>query len=249
MQSLRKMPTSPAEPLRKVILALVGCAPLGSMGQLLIEKIWSDPSYEFLYDYIRGVSEKVHRLQETGTIDLDSILSQPETRPLLNRAFEAAARSVGEQKLKALQAATVHGVFERRYSFDMSTMVFSLLDRLTEGHIQMLRFIHDMQGRWSGGAQIGELMKLGTDSNNDGAGLAQPTMGENGQYYDAHAEYINMLIMEDLLNMGVISIDSTNYELPNNFAAAQSGPRVLSGKGTLLYELIFPEAANATDER
>ena len=242
MKSPHKIPSLPTdEPIRKLILALVGCAPLGSLGQLLIEQVWSDPSYRLLCDFIEQLSEDVRRLEQAGQIDLEEIFTRPDTRPLLSRAIEAAQRSVGEQKLQALRTATVQGIFERKYPFDLSAMVFSLLDRVTEGHIQMLQFVHAQQRRGAGGAQLGDLLRIGVDYNSDGSGFSRPAI-ELGRYYDEQATLINAVIMDDLLNMGLIAIDHTSYALPNDYSTAQNGPRVLSAKGILFYELIFPES-------
>ncbi|MCJ9720777.1 hypothetical protein MOV66_10160 [Agrobacterium sp. SHOUNA12C] len=246
MLTPKHLPKATDEAPRKVVMALIGCIPIPgtSIIQLLLDMIWRDPAYEYLKRYVEGLAADIARLEDNSVFDLEEALKRPETRILFNRAFEAAARSIGEQKLQALRTATVQGVFERQYSFDMSMMVFSLLDRVTEGHIRMLQFIHEQQSKGGGGAQLAQLTMLGVEFNGDGNGFVRPAGTLTGQYYDESVATLNSLIMDDLLNMGLIAIDDTNYSLPSDWTATKTGPRYLSTKGALFYEHIFPDTGS-----
>lgn len=226
-------------------MALLGSVPtIGSILQLQLDQIWSDPASVFLKRYVEGIAHDLYRLEQEAIVDLSQVLQRPETRPLLVRAFEAAARSLGERKLEALRAATVQGIFERRYSFDMSVMVFSLLDRITDRHIQMLLFVREQQKLGTGGPGLSMLRMLDVEASADRSGFLNPVPHIlDGQYVDQAMVDVNMLVAMDLENMGLIEADPDAAEAAAmDWSREDRQLRVLTMKGKLFYEHIVPAA-------
>ncbi|TCA31993.1 hypothetical protein E0H66_23015 [Rhizobium leguminosarum bv. viciae] len=222
-------------------MAILGCAPLGSMLQLIAGGIWKDPAYQNLKKFTVAVAEAVQTLQqEDHTFNLEEILLREETQPLLTRAFDAAARSYGERKLEALQTATVQGIFERRYSFDMSAMVFTLLDRITEGHLVILQAIFNAEAQRRPALTDHEVALLGIEPQR----LPKSPEDQKAVHESINQTMsLNELILDDLKNMGLVE---TKGDKPTGIVApSASGPtniqlrNRLSKKGRLVYEHIF----------
>ncbi|TBB67729.1 hypothetical protein ELH42_16875 [Rhizobium ruizarguesonis] len=241
MTSLPRPKTSPSAPVREVAMAILGCVPLGSMLQLVAGGIWKDPAFENLRKFTVTIAEEVHRLQQRdSSFDLEEVLSRDETQPLLTRAFDAAARSFGERKLEALRNATVQGVFERQYSFDMSAMVFTLLDRITEGHLVILQAIFNAEAQRRPALTDHEVALVGFEPQR----LPKSPEGQKAVHASINQTMsLNELILDDLKNMGLVEVKG---DRPTGIVApSATGPtniqfrNRLSKKGRLLYEHIF----------
>lgn len=132
---------TPSAPVRELAMALVGLLPGASMIQMLLNQLWEEPRFASQRRFALGLAAKIEELQRAGEVDLQAALARPEAQPLLIHAFDAAAKSLGERKLEALQNVAMSGIFLRQYEFDASVMVFALLDRLTEGHLRILQAV------------------------------------------------------------------------------------------------------------
>lgn len=241
MTTLSQLPDTPSAPVREVAMAILGCAPFGSMLQLVAGGIWKDPAYENLRKFTVTIAEEVHRLQQRDiTFDLIEILAREETQPLLTRAFDAAARSFGERKLEALRNATVQGVFERRYSFDMSAMVFTLLDRITEGHLVILQAIFSAEDQRRLALTDQDVALLGIEPQR----LPESPEGQKAVHENINQTMsLNELILDDLKNMGLVEMKG---DRPTGIVApSAAGPTNIqfrnrpSKKGRLVYEHVF----------
>lgn len=241
MKDLPQLANQPSAQIRDVAMAILGCAPLGSMLQLVAGSIWKDPAYENLKKFTVAIAEEVHALQQQDrSFDLEEVLSRKETQPLLTRAFDAAARSFGERKLEALRIATVQGVFERRYSFDMSAMVFTLLDRITEGHLVILQAISEAETQRRLPLADHDVALLGITPLKPTESLEAQAAA---QEHATRTMSLNELILDDLKNMGLVEVKGDRPTGP--VAMSASGPtniqfrNRLSKKGRLVYEHIF----------
>ncbi|NEJ20091.1 hypothetical protein GR247_07895 [Rhizobium leguminosarum] len=241
MTNLPQLKSIPSAPVRDVAMAILGCVPLGSMLQLVAGGIWKDPAYENLRKFTVTIAEEVHRLQQRdSTFDLAEVLSRDETQPLLTRAFDAAARSFGERKLEALRNATVQGVFERQYSFDLSALVFTLLDRITEGHLIILQAIFDAEDRRRIAMTDQDVALLGIEQRQ----LPESPEGQKATHQDLRRTIsLNEMILDDLKNMGLVEMKG---DRPTGVVAPSADGLTniqfrnrLSKKGRLVYEHIF----------
>lgn len=252
---MAKLPTNldpPTAEMRDLTMALIGLLPIGSVIALVAGKLWEDPRYASLRMFALSLAERLAALESVDVVD---VLQRPETQPLLAQAFDAASRSIGEKKLEALRNATVQGVFERRYAFDMSAMVFVLLDRLTESHLSALRFVEQSTARRGYAATPSEIIMLGVDHRSEPSGMMKPMPSNfyEGKFYDQHLMDINTLVSEDLVNMGLVEEKFTvarDYDM--NKAVKERRPDfiVLTTRGKLVCEHVFapPDAGQRRRE-
>ncbi|MDF1633756.1 hypothetical protein [Mycoplana sp. MJR14] len=217
-------------------MALVGALPLGSLWQLLAGKLWEDPRCAAYRYFAVSLAERLRELEQSSSLDIGDALSKPETQPLLLSAFETAAKSIGEKKLEALRNAAIQGIFERSYPFDLSVMVFSLLDRVTEGHVLMLHVVANRGGPGKAPLYEMELRQVG---------ITTEMRRTSDTSLMAHQMTLNEMILHDLINMGLVG---TRLEIgpvhswstdPSRNAPARV---MLTKKGQLFIEHIFPDS-------
>ncbi|MCD2183107.1 hypothetical protein [Rhizobium sp. GN54] len=226
----------PTGPVRDLAMALVGALPFGSLWQLLAGKLWDDPRCAAYRHFAIALAKRLRELEQTSSLDIGDALQKPETQPLLLSAFETAARSIGEKKLEALRNAAVQGIFERSYPFDLSVLVFSLLDRVTEGHLVLLHFI-------ASGGLPGKLPPYEIDVTQ--VGITVEMRRASDATIIAQQITLNELILHDLINMGLVT---TRLEIGPvhtwSTDASRNAPArvVLTKKGKLFVEHIFPAA-------
>ncbi|NEJ83293.1 hypothetical protein GR268_43250, partial [Rhizobium leguminosarum] len=153
MSDLPSLNDPPSAKTRDVAMAFLSMIPtLSGFAQLITAQVWEDPRNAAIRQFAEALAERVIELENRAEIDVAEILARPETQPLLRHAFDAAGKSIGERKLEALKNAAAQGIFERGYAFDLSVMVFSLLDRLTEGHLKLLQAMVDQHNLHRGQA-------------------------------------------------------------------------------------------------
>lgn len=221
----------PSTEVRNVLIALVGVLPGGSLAELFINKLWQDPVLEAQRDFLLEVAKRLRALEDRGVIDIQSVLEKPETQPLLNCAFEAVRKSIGERKLQALRDVTVRGIFERVYDFDLSAMVFAMLDRITEGHLRVLQEVAQLASTRGGSYNVALVERNGIPEKSSPDGMMQPVAANLGKsrWYDGHLVRVNNIIISDLESMGILE-----------FKNGQAGGTVaLSEKGALFYDMLF----------
>lgn len=252
MTNLPSLNDPPSAKVRDLAMAFISTIPiLAGFAQLITAEIWEDPRNGVLKRFAEALAERVVALESKAEIDVAEVLARPETQPLLRHAFDAASKSVGEKKLEALKNAAAQGIFERGYAFDLSVMVFSLLDRLTEGHLKLLQALIDKfnqhhQSAWPSKSSMAmhDVPTLTTD-----AGMRQPqrvVFGDGG-FVDEYLVLVNRMLIDDLLNMGLVSevmgtptgVVGMSPNGPTNMPATIQ----LTDKGRLVYEHLFP--ANA----
>lgn len=228
---LREPPTGP---VRDLAMALVGALPFGSLWQLLAGQFWEDPRCAAHRYFAIALAERLLELEQSSSLDIGDALLKPEAQPLLLSAFETAAKSIGEKKLEALRNAAVQGIFERNYPFDLSVMVFSLLDRVTEGHLLLLHVV-------ANGGMPGKLPPYEIDIMQVGITTEMRRTIDTSRI--AQQTILNELILHDLINMGLVA---TRLEIGPVHSwstdASRNAPArvVLTRKGKLFIEHIFP---------
>ena len=120
-------------------------------------------------------------------------------------------------------------------------MVFSLLDRVTEGHLRMLQHMVELGkvlGRPS--IEVSSLWYMDVEYSPDPTGQMNPQHSIfDGTYHDQHQVDVNMLIAADLENMGLIETRPVESFALEGGAYEQVSPyKQLTMKGHLFYEHI-----------
>ncbi|NKM14176.1 hypothetical protein GFL85_24680 [Rhizobium laguerreae] len=252
MTDLPSLDDSPSAKTRDVAMAFLAMIPtVSGFAQLITAQVWEDPRNASMRRFAEALAERVIELEKKVDIDVEEILRRPETQPLLRHAFDAASKSVGEKKLEALKNAAAQGIFERGYAFDLSVMVFSLLDRLTEGHLKLLQALIDKfnqhhQAAWPSKASLTthDVPTLPTD-----AGMRQPKqiVFDDGGFIDEYLVLINKMLVDDLLNMGLIAevLGSPTGVVGMSSGGPTNMPSTiqLTDKGRLVFEHLFPADA------
>ncbi|TCR95969.1 hypothetical protein [Rhizobium sp. BK418] len=230
-------------------MAFISTIPVvAGFAQLITAQVWEDPRNAAMRQFAEALAERVIDLEKKVDIDVEEIFRRPETQPLLRHAFDAASKSVGEKKLEALKNATAQGIFERGYAFDLSVMVFSLLDRLTEGHLKLMqalidRFNQHHQSAWPSKSSLSmhDVPTLPTD-----VGMRHPqrvVFGDGG-FIDDYLVRINVMIIDDLLNMGLIAevLGAPTGPVGMSPGGPTNMPATiqLTDKGRLVFEHLFP---------
>ncbi|XAZ24026.1 hypothetical protein LVY75_12425 [Sinorhizobium sp. B11] len=252
MTNLPSLNDPPSAKVRDLAMAFISTIPiLAGFAQLITAEVWEDPRNAALKRFAEALAERVVALESKAEIDVAEALARPETQPLLRHAFDAASKSVGEKKLEALKNAAAQGIFERGYAFDLSVMVFSLLDRLTEGHLNLLQALIDKfnqhhQSAWPSKSSLTmyDVPTLPTDTD-----MRQPqrvVSGDDG-FIDGYLVRINAMLIDDLINMGLISevrgaptgVVAMSVDGPTNMPTMVQ----FTDKGRLVYEHLFPRVS------
>ncbi|MDR7146171.1 hypothetical protein [Rhizobium sp. BE258] len=239
----------PSAKVRDVAMAFLGLVPgVSSFAQLIAGEIWEDPRGAAVKQFAVDLAERLVELENRADIDLPEILARPETRPLLIHAFEAANKSLGDRKMEALKNAAAQGIFERGYAFDLSVMVFSLLDRLTEGHLNILRATQHFNHQYRGHAwpSVSDLSIHDVPVSVTAEGMREPveTIFNGGGFSDNFLVRVNRMLIDDLLNMGLLK--SVGGQATGIVSFSSTGPTNVpysvqfTEKGRLVYEHIFP---------
>lgn len=248
MTNLPSLREPPSAKIRDVAMAFIGTIPvLSGFAQLITAQVWDDPRNAAIRRFAEALAERVIELENRAEIDVAEILARPETQPLLRHAFGAAGKSVGEKKLEALKNAAAQGIFQRGYAFDLSVMVFSLLDRLTEGHLKLLQAIvdhHNLHHRqvWPSKSSL-TMHDVPMLQSDVGMRHPKPVIFDEGGFVDEYLVLVNTMLIDDLLNMGLIkqvggsptSIVGMSADGPTNVPFTIQ----FTDKGRLVYEHLF----------
>lgn len=240
----------PSAPVREVAKAIIGLIPgLPSMYQLIFEQVWEDPKQVAMKNFVIALAEKV---EELDSVDLKYALERPEAKPLLVQAFETASKSFGDRKLEALRNATIEGAFKSSYDFDLSAIVLSLLDRLTEGHIEILQALNEHKSLHGiDGMPEAQLANNAVRTYASDAGMKDPqeVLFDEGGFIDRQHLRVNQLIIDDLKSMGLV--ENKGGRVVGILAPSIDGSENvtrdirITEKGWLLYQHIFPEKADS----
>ncbi|RWL45277.1 MAG: hypothetical protein EOR60_15135 [Mesorhizobium sp.] len=199
--------TSIHQPIYGVAMMLMNSIPvLGPAIAWGAGGVIPDPGQVARDKFIISLAEKVDLLLERDQI---ARALQREPAPvLLSHAMNIASRSSGEEKLEALRNATVNGVFHSPQNVNMTALVFGMLDRLTEGHISMLKEIGEQANTANNFVPWDRIKMLGVDVRSSTEGMRSPTsvLPIDGieSFVDQTDIQTNEILLADLVSLGLI---------------------------------------------
>lgn len=130
--------------LRFIAKASAGAlAPAGLSGLAneMFDLLVADPAAKRRDEFLMNMAMRVARLEERGQLSVEALTDNQDVAALLFRATQAAMRSSGGQKLKALKDAAAKGLLSKSASGAASAqVVVGLLDRMTEYHVILLKW-------------------------------------------------------------------------------------------------------------
>ena len=195
------------QPLHGVVMMLVNSIP--AVGPALAwgaGNVFPDPGQAARDQFIIGLAEKVDALLQRDQIE--KALQQEPAPALLSHAMNIASRSFGQEKLEALRNATINGVFHAPENVNLTALVFGILDRLTDGHISMLREI-DAQEKatghqisWERAKAIGVICKSLPDGMKSPMRVLPIDGGEG--FVDERDLQTNEILLADMVNLGLL---------------------------------------------
>lgn len=199
--------TSPHEPVYEVAMMLVNSIPVaGPAVALLAGRVFPDPGQASRDRFVIKLAERVDALYDRDNI-LDA-LGRPESAALLSHALNIASRSFGQEKLEALRNATVNGVFHAPQNVNLTALVFGILDRLTDGHISMLKYIAKQEEELKQSFSWERVKMIGVDFKKSPDGMKSPqrvlSFDEEECYMDTFEIRTNEILLADLISLGLI---------------------------------------------
>lgn len=188
------------------MMALNTIPGIGPASAMLVNRVWPDPGQAARDSFMIELAERVDALFEREQIE--EAFSRPENAALLSHVLNMASRSFGEQKIKALREATINGVFHSPGEVDLTALVFGVLERLTDGHITMLRAI---QARQKSGAPFRwvDAKYAGLEFRYSREGMKEPTApvypDEKGvRYIEKASIRTSEIVLADLVDLGLV---------------------------------------------
>lgn len=211
---------------------------IGPASAMLANRIWPDPGQAARDRFMIELAERVDALFQRSQIE--DAFSRPEATALLSHALNMASRSFGEQKIKALREATINGVFHSPGDVDLTALVFGVLERLTDGHITMLRAIQALQKsgaplRWVDAKFAGLEFRYSKD------GMKEPT---GVRYIEKASIRTSEIVLADLVDLGLVH-ERTGpvpplYEWSKDPSKNLPGYAHVTAKGSLVLDHIEP---------
>lgn len=239
---------APEGPVRDVAMALIGCLPFGSAFQLVAGRVWQDPTQQRMQSLLMDLAERVHLLSRQHNIDLAALLGREEVQPVLAQAIDAAGKSLGREKLEAIRNAAFKGMTDDKADFDTTSMMFSLINQLSNPHFCMMKAIVDNAHPALSGSIAGDLHALGVQYFELPGELELPEIsGINGKFYDRATVEKNKMVLADLASVGVIE---TRYRTAKSILDYDPVPANnlpssyhLTARGRVLFDYIFNDPA------
>jgi hypothetical protein len=120
------------------ILAPIGLSTLVSESFDLFVK---DPATKRRDRLLMDLMEQVARLTQDGRLSISDLQDNDDVAAVLVRATQAAVRSSGEEKLRALREAALKGMLSAAARVaSPAQVIIGLLDRMTEHHVIRLEW-------------------------------------------------------------------------------------------------------------
>ncbi|MDO9417969.1 hypothetical protein [Pararhizobium sp.] len=238
--------TQPPEgPVRDTAMALIGCLPFGSVFQLVAGQFWEDPTQRRIQTLLVQLAQDVNDLAERSEDAVGDLLQREEVQPVLAQAIDTAAKTLGQQKLEAIRNAAFKGMTDLSADFDTTSMIFVLLNQLSNGHFRYIRAIVEKNHPAINGVPAGDLTTLGITYAATPDGFQDPAQSAiNNLFYDLAVVERNQLAITDLVTVGVIE---KRLKTPKSFIDFNEDPSKnlplsyhLTSRGLDLYEYVFP---------
>jgi hypothetical protein len=237
--------TNPHEPVYEALMMLLNTVPVvGPATAMLAGRVWPDPGQAARDRFMVELAERVDSLFEQPQIE--DALGRPETPALLSHALNMASRSFGVKKLRALREATINGIFHSPGDVDLAALVFGVLDRLTDGHITMLRAIADSKKTNPSPLRWDEAKVAGLEVRYSPDGMKAPRTfapDQNGtRYFDQISLTTAEIVLADLVDLGLV--EERFQQIPSIYEWSTDASKNLPGyawvtaKGSLVLEHI-----------
>jgi len=199
--------TSVHQPIYNVAMMLMNSIPtLGPAIAWGVSGVFPDPGQAARDQFIIGLAEKIDRILEQDQIE--QALKREPAPALLSHAMNIASRSFGQEKLEALRNATVNGVFHSPKNVNLTALVFGMLDRLTEGHISMLKEIGRQGNLAESYVPWDRVRMIGVHARPSPNGMTSPTsvlpIDGTDSFVDASDIQTNEILLADMINLGLI---------------------------------------------
>jgi hypothetical protein len=157
-----------------------------------------------------------------------------------------ASRSFGQEKLEALRNATVNGVFHSPQNVNLTALVFGMLDRLTEGHISMLKEIGKMGNAADNCVPWDRVKMLGVHFKPSPDGMKSPTralpLDDGESFVDETDIQTNEILLADMVSLGLIEERLASvppiYEWSKDPSKNLPGYAHVTSKGRMVLERI-----------
>jgi hypothetical protein len=157
-----------------------------------------------------------------------------------------ASRSFGQEKLEALRNATVNGVFHSPQNVNLTALVFGMLDRLTEGHISMLKEIGKMGNAADNCVPWDRVKMLGVHFKPSPDGMKSPTralpLDDRESFVDETDIQTNEILLADMVSLGLIEERLASvppiYEWSKDPSKNLPGYAHVTSKGRMVLERI-----------
>ncbi|MER8526486.1 hypothetical protein [Mesorhizobium sp. M0814] len=199
--------TSIHQPVYDVMMMLLNSVPVvGPAIAWGAGGVIPDPGQAALQRFMIGLAEKVDGLLEREQIE--KALQQEPGPALLSYAMNIASRSFGREKIEALRNATINGVFYSPQNVNLTAVVFAILDRITDGHISMLKEISAREAAadhhlpWDGAKMIGVHFKSSPDGMKSPRRVLPVDGGES--FLDERDIQTNEFLLADMVSLGLI---------------------------------------------
>ncbi|MBZ9709302.1 hypothetical protein LB543_21490 [Mesorhizobium sp. ESP7-2] len=205
-----KQLSHPSEPVREMALMFTNYIPIvGPTVTWLTDQVWPDPGRIARDHFLVALAMRVDELHDKQSAE--AAMRQEHSAAILADSMSIASRSFGEKKLQALRNATASGIFHSPEKYNMSALVLSMIDRLTDGHITMLQEIaRQGQYDWQ------YVTMIGVESKVDKMGMTDPTgtvifEGSEQEFIDNDLLKTNGILRDDLLSLGLIARRETIF--------------------------------------
>jgi hypothetical protein len=245
---------SPHEPIHDVLMMALNTIPMvGPAAAMVAGRMWPDPGQAARDRFMIGLAERVDSLFEHKQIE--EAFGRPEAPALLSHALNMASRSFGEKKLEALREATINGVFHSPADVDLTAVVFGVLERLTDGHITMIRALGVQQKSGSPLLRWENAKFAGLEFRYSREGMKEPESFQPDQIGVRYLEKASIrtaeIVLADLVDLGLVEERfgkmGSVYEWSTDPSNNLPGYAFVTAKGLLVLEHIEVVDQNATD--
>ncbi|MET2831618.1 hypothetical protein [Mesorhizobium shangrilense] len=194
--------------------------------------------------FVVELAKKVDALFERQ--DIEIALQREPAPALLSHAMNIASRSFGQEKLEALRNATVSGIFYSPQNVNLTALVFSMLDRLTDGHISMLKEIANLENATDHHVPWERVKMIGVHFMPSPDGMKSPTrtLPINGEdrFIDGLDIQTNEILLADMVSLGLVEQRSESMTAIHEWSTGPSqnlfGYALVTHKGRLVLEYI-----------
>lgn len=203
-----KVLSSPHEPVYDVAMMLLNSIPaMGPAIAWFASGVFTDPGQAVRDRFILELAKKVDTLLDREQIQ--RALQQEPVPALLSHAMSIASRSFGQEKLEALQHATINGIFHDPHNVNLADLVFGVLDRLTNSHISLLKEIAKQSSELKAHVGWEQAKLIGVNFKPTSDGMKSPArvlpFNEDEKFVDEFDVRTNEILLNDLVGIGLIA--------------------------------------------